>query len=172
MDGCSTGSPRARSVAVAWIPSYAVWECRRPGLEAGHARHHRGLATGAARRQDDRHRGIGRVYEIKDRAGKRESRVLVDKLTQPNGVAFHNGSLYVMAIDKFLRYDGIEGNPNVQPVDITAAFNMPPKQHHNWKFLNVGPDGKLYVPFGAPCNICEPEAQYAQIRRYNFDGSG
>jgi glucose/arabinose dehydrogenase len=117
-------------------------------------------------------RGIGRVYEIKDRGGIRESRVLVDKLTQPNGVAFNNGSLYVMAIDKFLRYDGIEGNPSAQPVDITAAFNLPPKQHHNWKFLSVGPDNKLYVPFGAPCNICDPEPAYAQIRRYNFDGSG
>jgi len=117
-------------------------------------------------------RAIGRVYEVKDRGGKRESRVLVDKLTQPNGLAFKDGALYVMAIDKFLRFDGIEGNPNAQPVDITAAFKLPPKQHHNWKFLNTGPDGKLYVPFGAPCNICDPEPEYAQIRRYNWDGSG
>jgi glucose/arabinose dehydrogenase len=117
-------------------------------------------------------RGIGRVYEIKDAGGKRTSRVLIDKLTQPNGVAFKDGSLYVMAIDKFLRYDGIEANPNVAPKDITAAFNLPPKQHHNWKFLAFGPDGKLYVPFGAPCNICEPPPEYAQIRRYNPDGSG
>ena len=117
-------------------------------------------------------RGIGRVYEITDRGGSRETRVLVDKLTQPNGLAFKDNALYVMAIDKFLRFDGVEGNPNVQPVDITAQFKLPPKQHHNWKFLAVGPDGKLYVPFGAPCNICVPEAEYAQIRRYNFDGSG
>jgi glucose/arabinose dehydrogenase len=117
-------------------------------------------------------RAIGRVYEVKDSGGKRTSRVLVDKLTQPNGVAFKDGTLYVMAIDKFLRYDGIEANPAVQPVDITAAFNLPPKQHHNWKFLAFGPDGKLYVPFGAPCNICDPPPEYAQIRRYNADGSG
>jgi glucose/arabinose dehydrogenase len=117
-------------------------------------------------------RGLGRVYEIKDEGGQRQSRVLIDKLTQPNGLAFKDGALYVMAIDKFLRFDGIEGNPNAQPVDITAAFKLPPKQHHNWKFLNIGPDGKLYVPFGAPCNICDPEPEYAQIRRYNFDGSG
>jgi glucose/arabinose dehydrogenase len=60
----------------------------------------------------------------------------------------------------------------VQPVDMTAAFNLPPQQHHNWKYIAFGPDGKLYVPFGAPCNICEPPAEYAQIRRYNPDGSG
>ncbi|HET9735567.1 MAG TPA: PQQ-dependent sugar dehydrogenase, partial [Burkholderiales bacterium] len=82
-------------------------------------------------------------------------------------------SLYVFAIDKVLRYDGIEKNPAVQPVDMTGAFNLPPEQHHNWKYVAFGPDGKLYVPFGAPCNICEPPTkEYAQIRRYNADGSG
>ena len=115
-------------------------------------------------------RGIGRVYEVNGET--RKSRIVVDKLTQPNGVIFHDGSLYVMAIDKFLRFDGIESNPTVAPTDITAAFNLPPKQHHNWKFLAAGPDGKLYVPFGAPCNICQPPPEYAQIRRYNWDGSG
>ncbi len=117
-------------------------------------------------------RGIGRVYEVTDAGDKRTARVVVDKLTQPAGVAFQDGSLYVMAIDKVLRYDGIEGNPSVQPVDLTAAFNLPPQQHHNWKYITFGPDKKLYVPFGGPCNICEPPPEYAQIRRYNPDGSG
>jgi glucose/arabinose dehydrogenase len=116
-------------------------------------------------------RTIGRVYEVSAKDGKTTNRILVEKLTQPNGVAFKDGALYVMAIDKFLKYDGIEKNPAVQPTDITAAFKLPPKQHHNWKFLNIGPDGKLYVPFGSPCNICEPEPEYGQIRRYNMDGS-
>jgi glucose/arabinose dehydrogenase len=117
-------------------------------------------------------RTIGRVYEIKDAGGRRTSRVLVDKLTQPNGVAFKDGRLYVVAIDKVLRYDGIESNPNAQAMDVTAAFNLPPRQHHAWKYVKFGPDGKLYIPFGAPCNICLPEDAYAQIRRYNPDGSG
>jgi glucose/arabinose dehydrogenase len=104
-------------------------------------------------------RTIGRVYEVSDKGGKRETRVLAEKLTQPNGVAFKDGTLIVMAIDKVLRYDGIDKNPAVQPQDVTAKFNLPPKQHHNWKFLAFGPDGKLYVPFGAPCNICEPEPE-------------
>ena len=116
-------------------------------------------------------RGIGRVYEITDSGGTRTSRVLVDRLNQPAGVAYGNGSLYVMAIDKVLRYDGIDTNPNAQPTDVTARFNLPPEQHHNWKYIAFGPDGKLYVPFGAPCNICVPGEPYAQIRRYNADGS-
>src|SRR5207237_757904 len=56
--------------------------------------------------------------------------------------------------------------------DGTARFAFPPLQHHNWKYIAFGPDKKLYVPFGAPCNICEPPQEYAQIRRYNADGSG
>ena len=115
---------------------------------------------------------IGRVYEITDNGDRRSVRVVADKLTQPAGVAFANGSLYVMAIGKVLRFDGIEANPNVQPVDLTDKFNLPSAQHHQWKYIAFGPDKKLYVPFGAPCNICEPEQQYAQIRRYNSDGSG
>ena len=117
-------------------------------------------------------RGIGRVYELTDHGVTRSARVVVDKLVQPSGVAYANGALYVMAIDKVLRFDGIASNPAVAAVDMTAAFKLPPEQHHNWKFINFGPDGKLYVPFGAPCNICEPGAEYAQIRRYNADGSG
>lgn len=118
-------------------------------------------------------RGLGRVYEVTEAGDKRTSRVLVDKLTQPSGVAMQGGSLYVMAIDKVLRYDDIENKPDAKPEDITAKFNLPPEQHHNWKYLAFGPDKKLYVPFGAPCNICEPPTkEYAQIRRYNPDGSG
>jgi glucose/arabinose dehydrogenase len=117
-------------------------------------------------------RGLGRVYEVTDAGDKRTSRVVVDKLTQPSGVAIQGSTLYVMAIDKVLRYDDIENKPDVKPEDMTAKFNLPPEQHHNWKYITFGPDKKLYVPFGAPCNICEPPEQYAQIRRYNPDGSG
>ena len=118
-------------------------------------------------------RAIGRVYEVSDEGGKRTVRTVVDKLTQPAGVAYKDGALYVFAIDKVLKYDGIANNPNAQPQDLTAKFDLPKEQHHNWKYVAFGPDGKLYVPFGAPCNICEPPSkEYAQIRRYNADGSG
>jgi glucose/arabinose dehydrogenase len=118
-------------------------------------------------------RVIGRVYEVSDEGAKRTVRVVVDKLTQPSGVAMNKGSLYVFAIDKVLRFDNIASNSGAQPVDMTDKFDLPKEQHHNWKYIAFGPDGKLYVPFGAPCNICEPPSkEYAQIRRYNADGSG
>ncbi|MEY3938820.1 MAG: hypothetical protein RL659_1661, partial [Pseudomonadota bacterium] len=117
-------------------------------------------------------RALGRVYEITDNGTTRTSRVVIDKLDQPT-VAYKDGALFVISVDKVLRFDGIDKNPSVAPVDLTAKFNMPPEKHHNWKYIAFGPDGKLYVPFGAPCNICEPpSAEYAQIRRYNADGSG
>ncbi len=118
---------------------------------------------------------IGRVYAITDRNGKREAKVLFQGLTQPNGLAFKDGALYVLAINKVLRYDNIEDkldNPG-DPVDLTEKFNLPPDVHHNWKYAAFGPDGKLYIQVGANCNICELNPGiHAQIRRYNPDGSG
>ena len=141
-----------------------VWSAGTPGVRA--------MVRGEGGKIYAGTRPLGRVYEITDNGRDRSSRVVVDKLNQP-AVAMHKGVLYVMAVDKVLRYDGIESNPGVQPVDMTAVFKLPPEQHHNWKYLRFGPDGKLYVPFGAPCNICEPPTgEYAQIRRYNPDGSG
>ena len=115
---------------------------------------------------------IGRVYEIKDKGGVRQHRILAEKLTQPNGVAFQGGNLYIMAINRVFRYDGIEDNPNVKPVELTAQFKLPPDVHHNWKFIAFGPDSRLYVQVGSPCNICEPSPEHGQIRRYIADGSG
>jgi glucose/arabinose dehydrogenase len=120
-------------------------------------------------------RGIGRVYAVMDKRGKRTSKVVVEKLVQPNGVLFHNGSLYVAAINNVLRFDNIEANlDNIpQPVDMTDAFKLPPEVHHNWKFLALGPDKKIYIQVGAPCNLCEINpGVHGQIRRYNLDGSG
>ena len=117
-------------------------------------------------------RAIGRVYEVSDEGDKRTVRIVAQKLTQPAGVAYKDGALYVFAIDKVLKYDGIATNAGAQAQDLTSQFELPPKPHHNWKYVAFGPDNKLYVPFGAPCNICEPEKEYAQIRRYNADGSG
>jgi glucose/arabinose dehydrogenase len=118
---------------------------------------------------------IGRVYAITERDGKREAKVLLQGLTQPNGLAFRDGSLYVFAINRVLRYDNIEDkldNPG-EPVDLTKAFDLPDTVHHNWKYVAFGPDGKLYVQVGANCNICEINpGTHGQIRRYNADGTG
>ena len=120
-------------------------------------------------------RVIGRVYAITDRGGKREVKVLLQGLTQPNGLAFRDGSLYVFAINRVLRYDNIEDkldNPG-EPVELTKAYDLPDTVHHNWKYVAFGPDGKMYVQVGANCNVCEINPGiHGQIRRYNADGTG
>jgi len=118
---------------------------------------------------------IGRVYAITEKDGKREVKTLLTGLTQPNGLAFKDGSLYVFAIHRVLRYDNIEDkldNPG-NPVELTEAYKLPDTVHHNWKYVDFGPDGKMYVQVGANCNICEiNNGVHGQIRRYNADGTG
>jgi glucose/arabinose dehydrogenase len=120
-------------------------------------------------------RQLGRVYAITNKDGRREVKVLLQGLTQPNGLAVKDGALYVFAINRVFRYDNIEDkldNPGT-PVELTDKFNLPPEVHHNWKYVAFGPDGKLYVQVGANCNICEINPGiHGQIRRYNADGSG
>jgi glucose/arabinose dehydrogenase len=115
-----------------------------------------------------------RVYAVTERGGRRHVRTIIRGLTEPNGLAFRDGALYVVAIDKVLRYDNIEDRLDAppHPVDLSAAFHLPADRHHGWKFVAFGPDGKLYVPVGAPCNVCARTPDHAQIRRYNADGSG
>ncbi|MCB4820344.1 PQQ-dependent sugar dehydrogenase [Roseicella aerolata] len=119
-------------------------------------------------------RTIGRVYAITEQGGQRQVRTLAQQLNQPNGLAVRDGNLYVIAINRVLRYDGIEGkldNPG-QPVDLTEAFGLPREEHHGWKFANFGPDGRLYMNVGVPCNICEFNRDtHAVIISFNPDGS-
>jgi glucose/arabinose dehydrogenase len=120
-------------------------------------------------------RVIGRVYAITEKDGKREAKVLLQGLTQPNGLAMKDGALYVFAINKVFRFDNIEDkldNPGTGE-ELTEKFGLPDTIHHNWKYVDFGPDGKLYVQVGANCNICEINpGTHGQIRRYNADGSG
>ena len=99
--------------------------------------------------------------------------VVASGLQLPVGVAYRQGSLYVSAVNRILRYDDIERRLEQPPAAVVVTDRLPSETHHGWKFIGFGPDGKLYVPVGAPCNICEPEPQrYANILRMNPDGSG
>ena len=118
-------------------------------------------------------RTIGRVYAVTEQGGQRVHRILAQGLRQPNGLAFRDGSLYVIAINEVFRYDNVERNPEVQPVNLTAAFDLPREEHHGWKFAKFGPDGRLYMNIGVPCNICEFNREtHALIVSFNPDGSG
>ncbi len=96
--------------------------------------------------------------------------VIDDGLAMPSGLAFRDGALYVAALNRILRYDDIENRLSNPPEPVVVSDAFPSDTHHGWKYLGFGPDGKLYVPVGAPCNICD-QPEYMKIRRMNPDGS-
>jgi len=119
-------------------------------------------------------RQAGKVYAVEDRDGDLEverTLEIASGMRAPNGVAWRDGALYIAEIGRVLRVDGIDdklGKP-LEPTVVTEDF--PKDIHHGWKFIRFGPDGKLYVPVGAPCNICDPNLPYASIHRISTDGS-
>jgi len=117
-----------------------------------------------------------KVYAVVDTNGDKSGDqvfIIDEKLNAPNGVAFKDGDLYVAEINRILRYKNIEEQLE-NPPDPEVIFDDYPKdQHHGWKYIAFGPDGKLYVPVGAPCNICKSNDEvYATITTLNEDGSG
>lgn len=95
-------------------------------------------------------------------------------LRMPNGVAYKDGSLYVAAVSEILRFDEIDENLETPPAPVTITDSYPEDSHHGWKYIAFGPDDKLYVPVGAPCNVCNNEEEnpiYASLTRMNPDGS-
>lgn len=119
-------------------------------------------------------RKAGKLWALTDADGDQRAETvrLIDKgLNMPSGVAFLDGALYVGAVDRILRYDNIEARLDSPPEPVVVTDALPDKAHHGWKYLRFGPDGKLYIPVGVPCNSCDEEG-FGEIRRINPDGSG
>ena len=119
----------------------------------------------------------GTVYAIKlppaGDKGEAVSHVIARGLREPAGVAFRDGALYVSAVSRILRFDDIEKRLANPPAPVVVSDRFPTDGHHGRKFIAFGPDGKLYVPVGVPCNICEMDPdRYGNIMRMNPDGSG
>jgi glucose/arabinose dehydrogenase len=117
-------------------------------------------------------RQLDKVYAIVDRNGKREVIVIASGLDRPNGLAFHNGTLYIAEGTQISKLENIEDRLDNPPKPVVIYNDFLNHQSHGWKFMGLGPDKKLYVNVGAPCNICEPPETNGQIRRINLDGSG
>lgn len=125
------------------------------------------LFVGANRDCGDR----GEVYAVVPRGGGDAEVVTVDQgLRCPSGVALRGGDLYVAARDRVLRYPDILGTFRRSPDPEVISDDLPSDAHHGWKYLVFGPDGYLYVPVGAPCNVCdESDERYASILRMDPD---
>jgi len=116
----------------------------------------------------------GKVYglELDDGWHAKATHVVASGLKMPMGVAWRDGALYVSAVDRILKLEGIGRRLASPPKPVTVTERFPDETHHGGKFIAFGPDGWLYVPVGAPCNICEPDpGRYAAIFRMKPGGS-
>ncbi|OGU00700.1 MAG: sorbosone dehydrogenase [Geobacteraceae bacterium GWC2_48_7] len=164
--GCS--SAQFESAAIKLPPGFsiAIYAANVPGA--------RSMALGSKGTLFVGSRNEGKVYAIVDRNGDQKAEEVItiaEGLNSPNGVAFRNGALYVAEISRILRYDSIEERLKNPPPPVIVNASFPAKSHHGWKFIRFGPDGMLYVPVGAPCNVCEKkDPRFASITRLNPDG--
>ena len=123
-------------------------------------------------------RRAGNVYAVLDENNDHVADsvlTIASGLNMPNGVAFRDGDLYVAEVNRVLRYDGIESRLDSPPEPVVLNDQLPTERLHGWKYIGFGPDGKLYVPVGAPCNICNrtgEDARFGTILRMNPDGTG
>jgi glucose/arabinose dehydrogenase len=121
-------------------------------------------------------RSEGKVYAIKDFNNDHKADtifVILKDGNMPNGVAFKDGTLYIAEVNRILAFDNIL-NKLSNPGEPRIVYDKYPEEtHHGWKYIAFGPDGKLYVPVGAPCNICESvDSIFNTITRINTDGTG
>ena len=109
--------------------------------------------------------GLGNVYAITDNGGKKEVKTILKGLNMPTGLAFRDGALYVIAVDKLIKYDNAEANLDKLGDGKVVYDDMPSYAAHGWKYLAADKDGWFYVPFGPPFNIGIPPTSVSQIRR-------
>jgi glucose/arabinose dehydrogenase len=121
-------------------------------------------------------RSAGNVYALVD--NNQDYKVdevitIASGLDMPNGVDLKDGDLYVAEVSRIIKFGNIENTFRSNPTYSVVRDDFPTDRSHGWKFVKFGPDGKLYVPVGAPCNIClrDEDERYASITRMNADGS-
>jgi glucose/arabinose dehydrogenase len=136
-----------------------------------------GMANARSMREGDKgtvfvgSRLVDKVYAIVDQDGKRSVKVIASGLYRPNGVAFHDGTLYIAELSQISKIDKIEDNLDNPPKPTVIYDKLPKDEAHGWKFIGIGPDNKLYVPVGQPGNNVLHDDAHGQIRRMNLDGT-
>jgi glucose/arabinose dehydrogenase len=116
-------------------------------------------------------RAQDKVYAIVNENGKHEVKVVAKGLKMPNGIALHNGTLYIAELNKISKIDDVENHLDGNTPPTVIYSDLPSYLPHGWKFLTVGPDNRLYFNIGAPCNICMPPPTNSLLRSINLDGS-
>ena len=150
-----------------------------PGFEitvyADHVPNARGMVLGERGIVFVGSRSRGEVYAVVDKDGDHRADgvyTIARGLDMPVGVAYKDRSLFVSSLDRIVRFDNIEAHLTDPPAPVVVTDSLPKETQHGWKYLAFGPDGKLYVAVGAPCNVCELDPRHGLIARLNADGTG
>src|SRR4029434_8532996 len=113
-----------------------------------------------------------KVSAVVKKDGKTEIKTVAEGLYRPNGLALHNGTLYIAELSQISKIENIENVLDKPPKPTVIYTDLPKDEAHGWKFIAIGPDNKLYVEVGQPGNNVLNSDAHGQIRRINLDGSG
>ncbi|MFO7854366.1 MAG: PQQ-dependent sugar dehydrogenase [Paracoccaceae bacterium] len=113
----------------------------------------------------------GKIYALTGEGADREVKVIADELQLPSGIAYKDGDLYVATPAEIMVMRGIDGRADDPPAPEVIVSDLPGEIPHGWKFIDFGPDGRLYYPVGAPCNICSASEEFDRIFSIEPDGS-
>ena len=117
-------------------------------------------------------RRAGVVYAVVDKDNDfvaEEVVIIARDLYMPSGVAYRDRTLFVAEVDRIIAFDDINDRYRESPVPRTVYDKLPSDAHHGWKSIEFGPDGALYIPVGAPCNVCQVADPHGTILRLNID---
>mgnify|MGYP005838817429 CR=1 FL=1 len=110
---------------------------------------------------------LGQVMALTDGDGDylpESARVLIDGLTMPTALAYHDGALYLVDGARLYRWadDALE----------TLADDLPAGTGYGVGGLLVGDDERLYLSIGAPCDHCVfDDPMRGVVVSYALDGS-
>lgn len=113
---------------------------------------------------------VDKVYAVLDNS-QHQVKILAAGLYRPNGLAYRDGTLYIAELSRISKIDNVEDHLDDPPQPTVIYDALPKDEFNGWKFIGIGPDNKLYVPVGMPCNNCIPPDTHGQIFRINLDGS-
>jgi glucose/arabinose dehydrogenase len=113
-----------------------------------------------------------KVTAIVKKDGKTEIKTIAEGLYRPNGLAYHNGTLYIAELSQISKIENVEANLDKVNKPTVIYTDLPKDEAHGWKFIAIGPDNKLYIPVGQPGNNVLHDKDHGQIRRINLDGTG
>ncbi len=119
----------------------------------------------------------GAVHSIRDADGDGVAEEVHERaadLNVPNGIAVRDGRLYLALQDRVAVWDagaeGLAGEGRPEPLE-TVYDDFHDAYHHGWRYAKFGPDGRLYISLGAPCNICALTETTGKIISIAPDGS-